>query len=123
MKHTPGPLERSGLNPRYLVGPQYHNRLNHPVTPTIAIVKERIGQTNSNLRLLAAAYNSYDKHCGERAIECAEGDLLGELLEACKSAYDFMIPHIRAGASKEDQTTFLKLADAIAKPEGNAPIL
>ena len=55
MKHTPGPWEISGLNGRYIMGPQYYNRLNHPVTPTVAIVKERIGQTEANARLIAAA--------------------------------------------------------------------
>ena len=39
----------------------------------------------ANGRLLAASYNSYDKHCGPRAVECAEGDLLGEALEACEA--------------------------------------
>lgn len=42
-------------------------------------------EVSGNARLLAAAFNSYDKHCGDRAIECAEGDLLGELIEACRS--------------------------------------
>lgn len=35
-----------------------------------------------NARLFEAAFNSYDKHCGPRAVECAEGDLLGEALDA-----------------------------------------
>ena len=39
-------------------------------------------EEKANARLIAAAVNSYDKHCGERAVECAEGDLLGDLLEA-----------------------------------------
>lgn len=33
-------------------------------------------------KLLRASYNSYDKHCGSRAVELAEGDLLGEALGA-----------------------------------------
>ena len=37
--------------------------------------------SEANARLIAAAVNSYAKHCGERAVECAEADLLGELLE------------------------------------------
>src|SRR3990170_2124869 len=40
------------------------------------------GLTEANARLTAAACNSYDKHCGPRAVECAEADLLGELLAA-----------------------------------------
>ena len=51
---TPGPWEISGLNDRYIVGAAYRNRLNHEVTPTVAIVKERIGQTESNARLISA---------------------------------------------------------------------
>lgn len=37
---------------------------------------------DGNARLLAAAYTSYDKHCGPNAIAAAEADLLGEALEA-----------------------------------------
>lgn len=36
--------------------------------------------------LIVAAVNSYDKHCGPRAVECAEADLLGEALRVCESA-------------------------------------
>lgn len=39
---------------------------------------------DANSRLLAAAYNSYDKHCGPRAVACAEADLLGEALAALR---------------------------------------
>ena len=35
--------------------------------------------------LIVAAHNSYLKHCGPRAVECAEGDLLGELLDVCQT--------------------------------------
>lgn len=40
---------------------------------------------------LTATFNSYRKHCGPRAVECAEGvdsggDLLGELLQTCTNA-------------------------------------
>lgn len=38
-------------------------------------------------RLITAACNSYRTHCGPRAVECAEGDLLGELLEALKGLH------------------------------------
>ena len=46
----------------------------------------RAEHTDANSRLIVAAVNSYGKHCGERAVECAEADLLGELLEACRNA-------------------------------------
>lgn len=43
-----------------------------------------------NVYLFAASYTSYDKHCGPRAIECAEGDLLGEALGISKDAIDIL---------------------------------
>lgn len=43
-------------------------------------------QAEDNARLILAACSSYDKHCGPRAVECAEADLLGELLEAARAA-------------------------------------
>ena len=39
-------------------------------------------------RLLAAAYTSYDRHCGARAVGCAERDLLGTLLDACEATLE-----------------------------------
>lgn len=38
----------------------------------------------ANARLIVAACNSYDRHFGPRAVEAAEGDLLGLALEALK---------------------------------------
>lgn len=38
--------------------------------------------TKAEARLLAAAYTSYDKHCGPKAVQMAEEDLLGQLIEA-----------------------------------------
>lgn len=35
-----------------------------------------------NLALIQAAAHSYATHCGPRAVECAEGDLLGAALKA-----------------------------------------
>lgn len=40
----------------------------------------------ANAHLLSAAYTSYDRHCGPRAVACAEADLLGEALAACEAA-------------------------------------
>jgi hypothetical protein len=42
-------------------------------------------ETEGNARLIASACTSYGRHCGARAVECAEGDLLGELIEAAKA--------------------------------------
>ena len=41
-----------------------------------------VASSEANARLVAAAYTSYDRHCGPRAVECAEGDLLGEAISA-----------------------------------------
>ncbi len=37
-------------------------------------------------RLIAGSYNSYKNNCGPHAVECAEGDLLGECLKAIYGA-------------------------------------
>ena len=79
-KHTPGPWEvvddpqSTWIMARDLNVAQVYSGLNCPPEE----------EAKPNSRLIAAAVNSYDKHCGERAVECAEADLLGELLEACK---------------------------------------
>lgn len=39
-------------------------------------------------RLLTNAASSYFKHCGPRAIECAEADLLGEAIKALRGCYE-----------------------------------
>jgi len=93
-KHTPGPVvavktgrsgkdfERNWRELRTESGRcitwsgEYHSNL-YGTVAGVAIQE-------TDARLLAAAYTSYDKHCGERAVECAEGDLLGELLHACE---------------------------------------
>jgi hypothetical protein len=54
----------------------------------IAVVPENGEEGEANARLVAAACNSYDKHCGSHAIEAAEDDLLGEALFALKSALE-----------------------------------
>jgi hypothetical protein len=41
---------------------------------------------SDDARAFAACINSYVAHCGPNAIECAEGDLLGEMIDACKYA-------------------------------------
>jgi len=73
----------------------------------------------ANAHLLAAAYTSYDKHCGERAVECAKSDLLGELLEACEAALNDMINNARSyGGDENEFPSVIKLRDAIAKATG-----
>lgn len=87
-KHTPGPVYSTGATIETKKGEM------------LAIVQSLGGNYEGNARLLAAAYTSYDKHCGPRAVECAEGDLLGELLAICKEVrpdYEHnMIKRLRA---------------------------
>lgn len=47
-----------------------------------------------SMKLLRAAFNSYDKHCGERAVACAEADLLGQALEALEAFVTFHSGHV-----------------------------
>lgn len=78
------------------------------------------GEIDPDTRLIAAAVNSYDKHCGPRAVECAEADLLGELLEALQC---FLRTWKSAGPQGSHQfekfDTAVRLAEiAIAKATG-----
>jgi len=63
-----------------------------------------------SMKLLRAAYNSYDRHCGDRAVEAAEADLLGQALEALDRAVK------RQGFSNEELITARALL-ALAKGE------
>ena len=47
-----------------------HRPRNHPVRQF----------SNPQLKHIVDCVSSYQKHCGDRAIKCAEGDLLGECL-------------------------------------------
>jgi len=72
----------------------------------------------ADLLLIVAACNSYDKHCGERAVECAEADLLGELLAACKLARDtFSTFEWEDEAASAVSHTLSELCHVIAKAE------
>ncbi len=74
-QHTPGPLK--------VVETPTELHLRADPSGLIAIVSwER--RDDANAHLLAAAYTSYDKHCGPRAVELAEADLLGQALEVCR---------------------------------------
>jgi len=113
--HTPGPVELKGLQvPEF--GPndllvELHVEGYGPIAWADGTPQGE--ETEGNARLFAAAFNSYDKHCGVRAVECAEGDLLGELLEACK----LVCAHPVAVDGKPWQAC----ATAIAKAEGSTP--
>lgn len=82
-RHTPGPAwtEHSHTDAN---GNGYYSVLcgdksEYAEAGDVVILADKIPKENA--RLLTAAYTSYDKHCGPRAVECAEGDLLGEALE------------------------------------------
>ena len=87
--HTPGPLvvDAQGGLPIYINAGA--DELARPVAEVNSLEDgidndaRRVEQA-ANARLLTAAFNSYDRHCGSRAVKCAERDLLGELLEAHK---------------------------------------
>ena len=42
-------------------------------------------ESEANASLIVAAVNSYGKHCGPAAVQCAEDDLLGKALDALRS--------------------------------------
>ena len=74
----------------------------------------------ANARLLCRAYNSYDKHCGARAVKCAEDDLLGQALEACKrilTAHDGP-PGVGVGESMLCESHADLLRAVLAQAEG-----
>lgn len=78
-------------------------------------------------RACCLPFASYRKHCGPRAIECAEGDLLGELLEVAENIRDDLCGLIawdfRGLLSEEQGRRFnasrLRLQAAIAKVAGD----
>lgn len=43
-----------------------------------------------NKAIIIASVNSYARHCGPNAIQCAEGDLLGEALDALKQVQSLL---------------------------------
>jgi len=65
-----------------------------------------------NARLLNGAWNSYHKNCGDRAVECAESDLLGQ----CLAALDLMIPLAKGYAADHPCSSnweYITLSEAI----------
>lgn len=57
----------------------------------------------ANARLIVAACNSYDRQCGERAIEAAEADLLGRALEALRKTKLVLTEHIQIAKNLNDE--------------------
>lgn len=116
--HIPGPLKLDTAT----TAPVWEIKLRgHSADPLIdgvevAKLNPHLINRDDNARLLCASYNSYDKHCGPRAIECAENDLLGDLLEACKAANLELNGY--ENANNTVSSVSLKLRAAIAKAEG-----
>lgn len=120
MKHTPGPLFVNYDHKPYGVGPKRvdpTSRLNLPLGHVFRChVKGHLSEQKANARLIAASYNSYDKHCGKRAVKCAESDLLGELLEACKAALNELTDIHRANPDEPISLAVInQLEAALAK--------
>lgn len=73
----------------------------------------------ANGRLLSAARNSYDKHCGPLAVECAEADLLGEALTLIRMSITAWNEAAEISAGNSDVTSneyARKMADHVHRP-------
>lgn len=107
-KHTPGPLVKERCP-----GFSWHDLISEKEESHVGKAYDVMEGDGgfSNARLLAAAYNSYDKHCGERAVECAEQDLLGELIRIVDRyiAHDEMSNITENGLYKDAVTAMLKV--------------
>jgi len=65
-------------------------------------------QEEGNAALIVASVNSYAKHFGANAIQCAEDDLLGQALvalRACCSAHGLTVEQATDDVSPEDWET------------------
>lgn len=60
-KHTPGPWKVSKLDGRTINGKAYRNRAGNLVTPAIASIKERTGETEANAAFIVQACNCHDE--------------------------------------------------------------
>ena len=59
----------------------FADRHNYETTPA---------ERDANLKLSVHAANSYAKHCGPLAIQCAEDDLLGQALDALRDVLPWL---------------------------------
>ena len=73
-------------HPRYYYGDAEMITVPHPARVAGKIIASYMEPDNA--RLFSGAWNSYHKNCGDRAVECAEGDLLGECLGAMQEFVD-----------------------------------
>jgi len=95
--HTPGPgyIEGSmnGVNTQIILRDKNHRLFKR--AEIMCWPGQDKKEANDSALLYNAAYNSYDKHCGDRAVECAEGDLLGECLVLAKEIMRWWKKHER----------------------------
>ena len=102
-KHTPGPWSISGIDPRCIVCELFGSTQDNPRMGAVASVWERIGQTDANARLIAAA---------------------PELLVACKVSQKALLldmEHATGDTWTGVQTAYANARTAIAKAEGANP--
>ncbi len=113
--HTPSPCKVSNYRVGEFRAPDDRDLaiVSNDLT-TLAIVWSGWSRGSDNARLLSAAYASYDKHCGEHSVECAEQDLLGEALELLREIRKWMDSEIGSWDAK-----FIEQIDTtIAKAPG-----
>lgn len=92
-RHTPGPLHTGAKGEQII-----YEANGWPIADTKTFHGRHLeGVATKNAALLAAAYTSYDKQCGTNAIQCAEGDLLGDslnVLEATRATLSACLSHM-----------------------------
>lgn len=86
-QHTPGRLGRN-IPPITKYPVLYAGRNTHVAQVVTRGISPEESEKNADL--IVAAWNSYDKHCGPRAVECAEADLLGEALKALREIHEIV---------------------------------
>lgn len=94
MKHTPEPWDIQ--NKGNLHGPSARvevvegiNRDGSVNLRCVVKMPDLSDRSYANAELIVAARNSYTKHCGPRAVKCAEGDLLGGLLASARQIVEW----------------------------------
>lgn len=90
------------------------------IVPVAAVVLgvEGMPETGRDIgNLLVSSALSYDKHCGPRAIEAAEGDLLGEALAALE---DVRRCNRKSITGAEARAAWAKVNAVLARAEGRS---
>lgn len=117
--HAAAPLVVDDLGDESFGETNHKYGLGSPSRPVRRVAKvEGLGpEAHGTARLLAAAYNAFDKHCGDKAVELAEADLLGKLIDLChviiaysncEDANEWMEAHSRLVAAARSTLAKLK---------------